>query len=111
MALRGLRTAEAQTVRRHYQSRAYRVTVRMLYCPPVVEYPLLIGCHCQPIRFYTCLMETSGGDCKDETMRIGILGTGIVGQTLGLKLVQLGHTVMLGTRAPSQLDDAERPRD
>lgn len=38
-------------------------------------------------------------------MRIGILGTGIVGQTLGLKLAQLGHTVMLGTRNPSQLDD------
>jgi len=38
-------------------------------------------------------------------MRIGILGTGIVGQTLGLKLVQLGHSVMLGTRNPSQLDE------
>ena len=36
-------------------------------------------------------------------MRIGILGTGIVGQTLGLKLAQLGHMVMLGTRDPSQL--------
>jgi 8-hydroxy-5-deazaflavin:NADPH oxidoreductase len=39
------------------------------------------------------------------TMRIGILGTGIVGQTLGLKLVQLGHSVMLGTRDPTQLDE------
>lgn len=38
-------------------------------------------------------------------MRIGILGSGIVGQTLGLKLVQLGHAVMLGTRAPSHLDE------
>ena len=38
-------------------------------------------------------------------MQIGILGTGIVGQTLGLKLVQLGHPVMLGTRDPSQLDE------
>lgn len=38
-------------------------------------------------------------------MRIGILGTGIVGQTLGLKLVELGHFVMLGTRDPSQLDE------
>jgi 8-hydroxy-5-deazaflavin:NADPH oxidoreductase len=38
-------------------------------------------------------------------MQIGILGTGIVGQTLGLRLVQLGHPVMLGTRDPSQLDE------
>lgn len=38
-------------------------------------------------------------------MHIGILGTGIVGQTLGLKLVQLGHTVMLGTRNPANLDE------
>lgn len=38
-------------------------------------------------------------------MQIGILGTGIVGQTLGLRLVQLGHLVMLGTRDPSQLDE------
>jgi 8-hydroxy-5-deazaflavin:NADPH oxidoreductase len=38
-------------------------------------------------------------------MQIGILGTGIVGQTLGLKLVQLGHSVMLGTRDPSKLEE------
>ena len=38
-------------------------------------------------------------------MQIGILGTGIVGQTLGLKLVQLGHSVMLGTRDPAKLDE------
>ena len=38
-------------------------------------------------------------------MQIGILGTGIVGQTLGLRLAQLGHPVMLGTRDPSQLDE------
>lgn len=38
-------------------------------------------------------------------MQIGILGTGIVGQTLGLKFVQLGHTVMLGTRDPVKLDE------
>ena len=31
-------------------------------------------------------------------MRIGILGTGMVGQTLGTKLVQIGHTVKLGSR-------------
>lgn len=32
-------------------------------------------------------------------MRIGILGTGIVGQTLGRKLVQLGHHVTIGSRS------------
>jgi len=32
-------------------------------------------------------------------MRIGILGTGIVGQTIGSKLIQLGHDVMLGSRS------------
>lgn len=31
-------------------------------------------------------------------MRIGILGTGIVGQTIGTRLVQLGHDVTLGSR-------------
>ncbi|MFG3223695.1 NADPH-dependent F420 reductase [Kitasatospora sp. NPDC048194] len=31
-------------------------------------------------------------------MRIGIIGTGVVGQTLGGKLVSLGHRVTLGSR-------------
>ena len=31
-------------------------------------------------------------------MKIGILGTGVTGQTLGSKLVHLGHDVMLGSR-------------
>jgi len=31
-------------------------------------------------------------------MNIGVLGTGVVGQTIGSKLVQLGHEVMLGSR-------------
>ena len=31
-------------------------------------------------------------------MRIGILGTGVVGQTIGGKLVELGHDVKLGSR-------------
>lgn len=38
-------------------------------------------------------------------MRIGILGAGIVGQTLGAKLVELGHDVVLGTRRTRELDD------
>ena len=31
-------------------------------------------------------------------MKIGILGTGVVGQTIGGKLVELGHDVLVGTR-------------
>jgi predicted dinucleotide-binding enzyme len=31
-------------------------------------------------------------------MNIGVLGSGIVGQTIGSKLVQLGHSVMMGSR-------------
>jgi predicted dinucleotide-binding enzyme len=37
-------------------------------------------------------------------MEIGVLGTGVVGQTIGSKLVQLGHHVMLGSR------DAANPK-
>jgi predicted dinucleotide-binding enzyme len=32
-------------------------------------------------------------------MRIGVLGTGVVGQTLASRLVQLGHAVCMGARA------------
>jgi predicted dinucleotide-binding enzyme len=31
-------------------------------------------------------------------MKLGVLGTGIVGTTVGTKLVQLGHEVMMGSR-------------
>ena len=31
-------------------------------------------------------------------MKIGVLGTGVVGQTIGSKLIQLGHEVMMGAR-------------
>jgi len=31
-------------------------------------------------------------------MKIGILGTGMVGQTLGDKFIQLGHDVFMGSR-------------
>ncbi|MGI8912610.1 MAG: NAD(P)-binding domain-containing protein, partial [Chloroflexota bacterium] len=40
-------------------------------------------------------------------MNIGILGSGVVGQTVGKKLVDLGHVVMIGTRDPQQLDEAK----
>jgi predicted dinucleotide-binding enzyme len=36
-------------------------------------------------------------------MKIGILGSGIVGQTIGVKLVERGEDVMLGTRSPKDL--------
>jgi predicted dinucleotide-binding enzyme len=35
-------------------------------------------------------------------MKIGIMGTGIVGQTIGAKLAELGHEVMIGTRDVAQ---------
>ena len=31
-------------------------------------------------------------------MRIGVLGTGMVGQAIGTKLVDLGHEVAMGSR-------------
>ncbi len=34
-------------------------------------------------------------------MKIGILGTGVVGRTLGTKLVSLGHAVTMGSRSES----------
>lgn len=37
-------------------------------------------------------------------MKIGVLGTGIMGQTIGSRLVQLGHDVMMGSR------DAANPK-
>ena len=40
-------------------------------------------------------------------MKVGILGSGIVGQTLGAKLVSQGHDVVLGTRDPK---DMQKPR-
>jgi predicted dinucleotide-binding enzyme len=33
-------------------------------------------------------------------MRIGVLGTGVVGQSIAGKLISLGHDVMMGARAP-----------
>jgi predicted dinucleotide-binding enzyme len=39
-----------------------------------------------------------GGDSEEIAMRIGVLGTGSVGQTLAGKLVELGHEVRMGSR-------------
>jgi 8-hydroxy-5-deazaflavin:NADPH oxidoreductase len=38
-------------------------------------------------------------------MKIGILGSGGVGQALGKKFIELGHEVVIGTRDPNKLDD------
>ena len=42
---------------------------------------------------------TVGGNVAEATMRYAVLGTGMVGRTLGGKLVELGHEVTLGSRA------------
>jgi hypothetical protein len=38
-------------------------------------------------------------------MKIGIIGSGVVAQTLGSKLIGLGHDLILGTRDPNKLDE------
>lgn len=38
-------------------------------------------------------------------MKIGILGSGVVGQTLGARLVERGEHIVLGTRSPDQLTE------
>ena len=38
-------------------------------------------------------------------MKVGILGSGIVGQTIGAKLAERGVDVVMGTRTPKQLDE------
>lgn len=38
-------------------------------------------------------------------MKIGILGAGMVGQTLGTKLIELGHEVGISTREPQKLTE------
>jgi predicted dinucleotide-binding enzyme len=40
-------------------------------------------------------------------MRIGVLGTGVVGQTIASKLVSLGHEVRMGSRTPDNEAAAE----
>lgn len=44
-------------------------------------------------------------------MQIGILGSGVTGQTLGTKLVQLGHEVMLGSREEAKPSSVAWARD
>ncbi len=44
-------------------------------------------------------------------MQIGILGSGVTAQTLGSKLVQIGHEVMLGSREEAKPDLVTWARD
>jgi len=44
-------------------------------------------------------------------MNIAVLGTGVTGQTIGTKLVRLGHEVMLGSRDPAKPDAVNWARD
>jgi predicted dinucleotide-binding enzyme len=37
-------------------------------------------------------------------MRYGVLGTGMVGQTLATRLTELGHDVMMGSRTADNRD-------
>src|SRR5512132_559562 len=46
-----------------------------------------------------CAATTGHRDAQeDSTVRIAVLGSGVVGQTLAAKLAALGHDTMLGTR-------------
>jgi 8-hydroxy-5-deazaflavin:NADPH oxidoreductase len=38
-------------------------------------------------------------------MRVGVLGSGMVGQTLGAKIAERGEDVVIGTRSPGKLSD------
>jgi predicted dinucleotide-binding enzyme len=41
-------------------------------------------------------------------MKVGIIGSGVVGQTLGARLTELGHEVRLGSRNPAKLSEWAR---
>jgi 8-hydroxy-5-deazaflavin:NADPH oxidoreductase len=41
----------------------------------------------------------------ENKMKIGVLGTGMVGQAISNRLAELGHEVMIGTREPSKSAD------
>ena len=44
-------------------------------------------------------------------MNIAVLGTGLTGQTIGTKLVRLGHEVMMGSRDPAKPEAVAWARD
>ena len=46
---------------------------------------------------------------KGTNVRLGILGTGVVGKTLAARLASLGHEVMVGTRDPEETTSRTEP--
>jgi predicted dinucleotide-binding enzyme len=44
-------------------------------------------------------------EMQEDMMNFGVLGSGVVAQTIGGKLVERGHSVMLGTRDAGKLAD------
>jgi hypothetical protein len=56
----------------------------------------------------TCGWKISGhNQLKGFKMKIGMLGTGTVGETLGTKFIQLGHQVKMGSRTASNENAAK----
>jgi hypothetical protein len=55
-----------------------------------------------PVQIFACVSIHAPLRMTDHmrniTMNIGVLGTGGVGQTIAAKLVDIGHSVMIGTR-------------
>jgi predicted dinucleotide-binding enzyme len=50
-------------------------------------------------------MEAQEAKGRTAYMKIGILGSGMVAQVIGAKLLELGHEVKLGTRDETKLDE------
>jgi 8-hydroxy-5-deazaflavin:NADPH oxidoreductase len=50
-------------------------------------------------------IDVRGSQKANTTMKISVLGSGSVGQTIGAKLTELGHEVKVGTRDPQKLAD------
>src|SRR4028119_1835430 len=47
-------------------------------------------------------MSSGKGHGREMNVRLGILGTGVVGKMLAARLAGLGHEVMVGTRDPER---------
>jgi hypothetical protein len=66
---------------------------------------LVAGCLASFLSYSARATKLEGPDKrnhnKEQAMKIGILGTGMVGEALGTKFVQLGHQVKMGSRTAS----------
>src|SRR4028119_937180 len=54
-------------------------------------------------------MSSGKGHGRETNVRLGILGTGVVGKTIAARLAGLGHEVMVGTRDPEQMLSRTEP--